>query len=130
MVWNLDNNTLYQITHIMQQTQMSSLSSVLEKLRIKKMDNEFRWENGTFSGNNGNVYKAEDLAIIKVYRFEGESDPGDSSVLYIFKASNGMIGYSIDAYGIYSNQDDEEGYNNFLRQVPMEDREEQVLFDI
>lgn len=114
----------------MQNTQMSTLSSVLEKLRIKKMDNEFRWENGQFTGNNGNVYNAEDLAIIKVYRFEGESDPGDSSVLYIFKASNGMVGYSIDAYGIYSNQDDEEGYNNFLRQVPMEDREEQVLFDI
>ena len=109
---------------------MSTLSSVLEKLRIKKMDNEFRWENGAFKGTNGTEYKADDLAIIKVYRFEGESDPGDSSVLYIFKATNGMIGYSIDAYGIYSNQDDEEGYNNFIRQVHMEDREEQVLFDI
>ena len=114
----------------MQHTQMSTLSSVLEKLRLKKIDNEFRWGDGVFTGNNGNAYLSEDLKIIKVYRFEGESDPGDSSVLYILEASNGLIGYSIDAYGIYSNHDDAEGYNNFLRQVRMEDREEQILFDI
>ena len=75
-------------------------------------------------------YKPEDLKIIKVYRFEGDSDPGDSSVLYILEATNGLVGYSIDDYGIYSNHEDSEGYDNFLRHVPMEDREEQLLFDI
>jgi hypothetical protein len=114
----------------MQHTQMSTLSSVLEKLRIKKIDNEFCWENGGFTGKSGTVFKPEDLKIIKVYRFEGESDPGDSSVLYVLEATNGLVGYTIDAYGIYSNHVDSEGYDNFLRHVPMEDREEQLLFDI
>ena len=113
----------------MQHNNMTTLSSVLEKLRTKKWDNEFKWENGKFTAS-GSEFSPEDLQIIKVYRFEGESDPGDSSVLYLIEANNGLIGYTIDAYGIYSNKDDEQGYDNFLRMVPLEDREEQLLFDM
>src|ERR1700712_2304040 len=103
----------------MQNTYMSTLSSVLEKLRVKKIDNELRFENGVFVGKNGTSYQPEDLTIVKVYRFEGESDPGDSCVIYIMEAQNGMIGYSIDSYGIYSNHEDVEGYDNFIRKVRM-----------
>ncbi len=114
----------------MVQTQMVTLSAILEKLRLKKMDNEFRWTPEGFTANKGKAYKPEDLKIIKVFRFEGDSDPSDSSVLYIIEANDGLIGYSIDAYGMYSNHDDEEGYDNFLRNIPLEDREEQLAFDI
>jgi hypothetical protein len=112
----------------MQQTEMNTLSNILEKLRLKKLDNEFRWSPEGFSAGKGKTYQPEDLKIVKVYRFEGESDPSDSSVLYIIEAKDGLVGYSIDAYGMYSNH--EEGYDNFLRKVPMEDREEQLAFDI
>ncbi len=114
----------------MVQTQMSTLSSILEKLRLKKMDNEFRWTEEGFSANKGKAYQPEDLKIIKVFRFEGDSDPSDSSVLYIIEAKDGLIGYSLDAYGLYSNHDDEEGYDNFMRKIALEDREEQLAFDI
>jgi|ERR1035438_9495073 len=114
----------------MQQTEMNTLSSILEKLRLKKTDNEFRWTPEGFSAGKGKTYQPGDLKIVKVYRFEGESDPSDSSVLYIIEANDGLVGYSIDAYGIYSNHDDEEGYDNFLRNVPLEDRKEQLAFDI
>jgi hypothetical protein len=109
---------------------MSTLSSILEKLRLKKMDNEFRWTEEGFSANKGKAYQPEDLKIIKVFRFEGDSDPSDSSVLYIIEAKDGLIGYSLDAYGLYSNHDDEEGYDNFMRKIALEDREEQLAFDI
>jgi hypothetical protein len=114
----------------MQQTQMSTLSGVLEKLRVKKIDNEFKWTPDGFTVGKGKFYDASDLKIIKVYRFEGDSDPSDSSVLYIIEANDGLIGYSMDAYVVYSNHDEEEGYDNFIRNVPLEDREEQLLFDI
>jgi hypothetical protein len=114
----------------MQQTEMNTLSSILEKLRLKKIDNEFRWTPEGFSAGKGKAYQPHELKIVKVYRFEGESDPSDSSVLYIIEAGDGLIGYSIDAYGIYSNHDDEEGYDNFLRKVPLENRQEQLSFDI
>ena len=114
----------------MQKTQMTTLSSVLEKMRIKKIDNEFRWTAEGFTIGKGKFYQPEDLKIIKTYRFEGESDPSDSSILYVIEAKDGLTGYSMDSYGVYSSHDDEEGYDNFMRNIPVEDREEQLLFDI
>jgi len=109
---------------------MATLSQVLEKLRLKKLDNEFRWENGQFNAGKGKGYNPEDLTIIKTFRFEGDSNPSDSSVLYIIEAKDGLIGYSIDAYGVYSNHDDEEGYDNAIRNINVEDRDEQLFFDL
>lgn len=113
-----------------QNDKMSTLSQILEKLRLKKMDNEFRWENGHFTAGKGKQYNPEQLTIIKTFRFEGESDPSDSSILYIIEAKDGLRGYSIDAYGVYSNHDDEEGYDNFIRKVNVEDRDEQLIFEL
>jgi hypothetical protein len=71
----------------------------------------------------------ENLTIIKVYRFKEEPGPEDPSVLYVLKISDGQAGYSIEAYGIYDNHNDAERFNDFLRQVNKEDREDQSLFD-
>jgi len=110
--------------------QMTTVTSVLEKLRLKKMDNEFRLENGKFHVGRGKSYSAEELTIIKTFRFEGESDPSDSSIIYIIEANDGLIGYSMDAYGVYSNHDEEEGYDNFIRRIKVENRDTQLLFEI
>lgn len=107
--------------------EMTTLSVILEKLRIKKQDNEFRMTEQGFGTDSGKVYQPEDLKIIRTYRFEGESDPSDSSILYLIEANDGRIGYSIDAYGVYSNHDDDL-YDEFIRKIPMEEREEQQIF--
>lgn len=113
----------------MVQAQMTTLSSIMEKLRLKKMDNEFRWTPEGFTVNKAKPYQPEELQIIRVYRFEGDSDPGDSSVLYILEANDGLIGYSLDAYGAYSNHDDEEGYDDFIRKIPNADSDRRVSFE-
>ena len=110
--------------------EMTSLTAVLEKLRLKKMDNEFRWSNEGFSAGKGKFYQPEELTIIKTFRFEGDSDPSDSSILYLIEAKDGLIGYSLDAYGAYSNHEDEEGYDNFIRQVKVENRDDQLIFEL
>lgn len=107
---------------------MQTLSYVLEKLRLKRHDNEFTMEGDFFVTQNGNKYKPENLAIIKTYRFEGESDPADSSILYVIAANDGLIGYSIDAYGVYSNHD--AAYDDFIRKIQVLDRDEQLIFDL
>ena len=109
-------------------THMTTLSGVMERLRVKKQDNEFRMSAEGFGAGNGKFYKPEDLKIIKVYRFEGDSDPSDSCVLYLIEAKDGLIGYSIDAYGVYSNHEDD-GYDDFIKEIPIEEREEQNIFD-
>ncbi len=114
----------------MQKVDMTTLSTVLEKLRVKKMDNEFRWAADGFHAGKGKSYQPEDLKIIKTYRFEGDSDPSESSILYIIEANDGLIGYSLDSYGAYSSHEDEEGYDNFIHRIPVEGRDDQLLFEL
>src|SRR5665647_860963 len=101
--------------------EMTTVTSVLEKLRIKKQDNEYRMVSGGFTTGNGKIYQPEDLKIIKTYRFEGESDPSDSSILYVIEAKDGMTGYSMDAYGVYSDHDND-GYDEFIRKISVDER--------
>jgi len=112
-----------------QKDEMNTLSQIMNKLTVKGYDKEFRWTTEGFTVDD-NVYQPEDLTILKTYRFEGVSDPSDTSILYLIKANDGLIGYSLDAYGVYSNHDDEEGYDNFIRQIPIKDNEEQLLFEL
>ncbi len=107
--------------------EMSTVTSVLERLRVKKRDKEFRMTPDGFTAGNGKYYNPEDLKIIKTYRFEGESDPGDSSVIYLIEANDGLVGYSMDAYGVYSDHDDD-GYDDFIRKINVEERDEQQIF--
>ena len=108
--------------------QMQTLSYVLEKLRLKRQDNDFQIEDGYFKTASGKKYSPDQLTIIKTYRFEGESDPGDSSILYVIEANDGLIGYSIDAYGVYSNHEND--YDEFVRKIKVTDRDEQLIFSL
>lgn len=107
--------------------EMTTVTSILEKLRIKKRDKEFRMTPEGFTAGTGKYYTPEDLKIIKTYRFEGESDPGDNMVIYVIEANDGLIGYSMDAYGVYSDHDDD-GYDDFIRKINVEERDEQQIF--
>lgn len=106
---------------------MTTLSGILEKLRLKKQDNEFQIAEDQFLAPSGKLYNAEELSIIKTYRFEGDSDPGDSSILYLIEANDGLIGYSIDAYGVYSNHEGN-AYDEFIRKITVNERDEQEIF--
>lgn len=106
--------------------EMTTSSSVLEKLRLKRQDNEFTMTPEGFTAGKGKFYQPEELKIIKTFRFEGDSNPDDSSIIYVIEASDGLIGYSMDAYGVYSNHEVE--YDEFIRKIPVEDRDEQLIF--
>jgi len=105
---------------------MTTLVSVLETLRKHKKDNEFTMSENKFTVGNQKTYSPDELTIIKTYRFEGDSNPGDSSILYLIEANDGLIGYCIDAYGAFSNQPP--AFTEFIKKVKVEDRHEQILF--
>jgi hypothetical protein len=109
---------------------MTTSSKALEQLRQKKMDNEFRWTPKGFAAPNGKTYRPGELVILRVMRFEGISNPSDMEILYILKTEDGLIGYSLDAYGAYSSHDNEFGYDNFIRQIPQAGHNEQLLFTL
>ena len=107
--------------------EMTTMVSVLEKLRVKKFDNEFRMTEEGFTAGNNKYYEPDQLKIVRTYRFEGESDPSDNAVIYLIESNDGLIGYSIDAYGAYSDHEDD-GYDDFIRKVKVEERDEQQIF--
>jgi len=108
----------------MEKIHMTTLSSVMEKLRLKRQDNEFVMkEEGLSYGTK--VYQPDEVTIIKTFRFEGDSDPADSVILYLIEAKDGLIGYSIDIYGANSNN--EEGYDEFIKKVKVVDRGDNIL---
>ncbi len=109
---------------------MSTMSQVMESLRSRKMDFEFRWTPDGFTPGRGKYYQPEQLEIIKTYRFEGSSNPSDTEILYILRTQDGLTGYSMDAYGAYSSHAGEDGYDNFIRRIPEKDRVEQLLFEL
>ncbi|MBK0401865.1 phosphoribosylpyrophosphate synthetase [Adhaeribacter sp. BT258] len=45
----------------------------------------------------------KDFTIDEVYRFEGMSNPADSSVVYGISSKTGQKGVLVDAYGMYAN---------------------------
>lgn len=109
--------------------EMTTLTRVLEKLREKGFDDEFKMtDHGKMqSPKTGKLYDPEDLIIIKTYRFEGESDPSDSSVVYVLEDGEGQKGYLLDAFGAYSNHEGD-GFDDFLKKLKVEDRDEQILY--
>ena len=103
---------------------MTPLSVVLERLREKEYGRELiiKSEGAYFEGQP-TVYQPSSLTIIKVYRFEGESDPADMSVIYAIRADDGQKGYLLNAYGTYSDQDNP-FYDDFIRDVPVNEQED------
>lgn len=45
----------------------------------------------------------QEFHVDHIYRFEGISDPDDSSVLFAISSSDGVKGLLLDAYGLYAN---------------------------
>src|SRR5258708_22738508 len=107
---------------------MTTSSEILEKLRVKHMDNEFRWTPKGFTTPNGKTYRPEDLEIVRTLRFEGESDPSDMEILYIMKTNDGLFGYSLDAYGAKAATTTKIGTIIFSRRKPQPGNKNNLLF--
>ncbi|KEO75369.1 hypothetical protein [Anditalea andensis] len=100
---------------------MTTLSQVMnrlpelgygEELKIKR-------DKGAILGDDENIYKPEDLKVVKVYRFEGESDPADMAVIYALQTNEGKKGYLLDSYGTYSGED-ALYVNEFIKKIKIE----------
>lgn len=52
---------------------------------------------------NDDKFHPEDFEIVEVYRFEGNSDPGDEAVVYAIESKKGDKGVLVNGYGISSD---------------------------
>ena len=60
-------------------------------------------EKGLQALSTHKIYKPEEVRILNFYRFEGNSDPSDNSILYALETADGKKGTLVDAYGPYAD---------------------------
>jgi hypothetical protein len=85
-------------------TFMNTLTACVNKVVKDGYIDSFKiTKEGLYSATKDKCYTPENVKVINFYRFEGESDPGDMSILYVIETSDGVKGTLIDAYGPYSD---------------------------
>ena len=83
-----------------------TLSEAMAKLKKKGYTSEFDFKNAhLIDQNRKKIWKAQDLKIVEIHRFEGITNPDDSSILYVIEDKNGEKGLLVDAYGVYADAD-------------------------
>ena len=109
-----DNRSPY-IEHNDKTTYMTDMEKCVRKLEEQGFTHQFRVEKKILYSLNDpkKKYKPKDVSAANFYRFEGDSDPDNMSILYAIETADGTKGTLIDAYGNYS--DDETG--EFMQQV-------------
>jgi hypothetical protein len=76
----------------------------MNDLRKEGYTEDFNLQQNCLECRNGEFKVfADDFKVDKFYRFEGESNPSDSSILYAISSDkHGIKGVLVNAYGIYS----------------------------
>lgn len=93
---------------------MSSMVSILEVLEENGYTTQFKaTSEGLVSMVTYRTYHPHEIEINHFYRFEGESNPDDSSIVYAIETKDGMKGTLIDSYGAYSDPE----ISNFIKKV-------------
>ena len=92
---------------------LTSLSEKMQELRNQGYHSEFRFRQGKLLNEKGVQFTPRDITIENELRFEGESNPSDSSILYVLETRNGERGLIANAYGAKSNA----GLEKFLQQA-------------
>lgn len=95
-------------------TFMNTLTSCVNKVVKDGYTDSFKvTRQGLYSCAKSKYYQPEDVRVINFYRFEGESDPADMSIMYVIETSDGVKGTLIDAFGPYSD----DSVTAFMKQV-------------
>lgn len=93
------------------------LSKVMEKLRKRGYTLDFILEKNELSSSDRTVdsrkYSPKQLRIDNEYRFEGESNPSDLSILYAISTENGTKGLVVNSYGAQADLD----LNEFIKNI-------------
>ena len=82
-----------------------TLSQTMNDLRKEGYVEDFNLQQNCLECRNGQFKVfADEFRIDKFYRFEGSSNPSDSSILYAISSDkHNLKGVLVNAYGIYSD---------------------------
>jgi hypothetical protein len=91
-----------------------SLINVENRLNKEGFTSDFKVTDGRLCVMGAErTYAPEEVQIVDFYRFEGQSDPDDMSILYAITTNDGVKGTISNSYGTYADSKVDE----FLKQV-------------
>ncbi|MEO6903868.1 MAG: hypothetical protein ABI315_12080 [Bacteroidia bacterium] len=97
-----------------EKTPLKTLASCMNTLYNDGFKENFMVKEGFLHGvDTGGKYDPLEVRILNFYRFEGETDPSDSAILYAIETKDGLRGLLSDAYGSYAD----EGVSKFMKTV-------------
>lgn len=82
-------------------THYETVSKAIEELRSQGYTTDFNLEENAIVCSVGK-FSANDFEVDDVYRYEGDSDPGDEAAVYAIKSSNRLKGILVTGYGASS----------------------------
>ncbi|MDA9555001.1 phosphoribosylpyrophosphate synthetase [Pelobium sp.] len=96
------------------QENYETLSEAMNALKAKGFTYEFDVKETSLYHDNINIsYKPHQLKVVEIHRFEGNTNPDDSSILYAIICDDGNKGLLIDAYGMYADTEK----TNFMKAI-------------
>ena len=94
--------------------QYTTLSEGINQLKERGYTCNFEINNeGQLCEVDGKKYSPSEIELHEYHRFEGMSNPADSSILYALQTASGLKGLLVDAYGV----DVSRLVSNFMNQV-------------
>tara|TARA_R110000868_G_scaffold206091_1_gene454812 strand:+ start:1359 stop:1664 length:306 start_codon:yes stop_codon:yes gene_type:complete len=87
----------------MKQVKYNTLSEATNSLAKQGYENEIRIKSEKEAVINKESYAPSQLKIDEVHRFEGMTNPSDSSICYAISSKDGKKGLIVDAYGAESS---------------------------
>ena len=79
---------------------LKTLVEVHTKLMADGYKEEFTVADNVLKALSTNKeYTPHDVTIVNFFRFEGQTDPADSSIMYVLETIDGAKGTLVDAYG-------------------------------
>lgn len=95
------------------------LTEKLAELEEQGYQADFKLEGGKLKVIDGDQsFSSNELTIKEDFRFEGESNPDDMSILYAIEAQDGIKGTVVHAYGPDAN----DALSDFMKKVKEEGR--------
>lgn len=83
---------------------MKSLALCLNRMVLDGYTDDFKIvDSGLKSLKSERVYNPEEVHVKNYFRFEGQSDPNDNTIMYVIETNDGLKGTLVDAYGPYAD---------------------------
>ncbi|MFT6337532.1 MAG: hypothetical protein ACI86M_000694 [Saprospiraceae bacterium] len=84
-----------------------TLIDAINHYKSEGYNSEFLVENKSLvCREDPSLFPVDEFEVDSIYRFEGDSDPTDGSIMYAIRhKTNGIKGLLSNGYGIYADQD-------------------------